>query len=106
MNSTKARWAVSTAVAVVGALALGGCVVRARPQPVYYPQGRVVVQAQPQPTYVQGGYQAPPPVYQQQPVYQQPVYARPACGQCVQGAGEMCNGCDDNCNGVVDEGCR
>lgn len=28
-------------------------------------------------------------------------------GQCVcaQGAQEVCNGCDDNCNGIVDEGC-
>jgi hypothetical protein len=24
---------------------------------------------------------------------------------CVQGAAEACNGCDDNCNGMVDEGC-
>lgn len=24
---------------------------------------------------------------------------------CVQGAAEVCNGCDDNCNGAVDEGC-
>lgn len=24
---------------------------------------------------------------------------------CIQGAAEVCNGCDDNCNGMVDEGC-
>ncbi len=24
---------------------------------------------------------------------------------CRQGAQEICNGCDDNCNGVIDEGC-
>ena len=92
MNSTNARWAISATVVMAGALALGGCVVRARAQPVYVQPRRVVVGA----TYVQ-----PQPVYQAQPVYQQPV-----CGQCIQGAGEACNGCDDNCNGVVDEGCR
>ncbi|MDO9020333.1 MAG: putative metal-binding motif-containing protein [Deltaproteobacteria bacterium] len=98
MNSTKARWAVSAGLVVAGAMALGGCVVRARAQPVYVrPAGRVVVQTQP--VYQQ-------PVYQAQPVYQQPVYQQPVCGQCIQGAGEACNGCDDNCNGVVDEGCR
>jgi hypothetical protein len=104
MKSTKARWAMTAAVVVSGAVALGGCVVRARAQPVYVRPGRVVVQSQPvyqaQPVYQQQ------PVYQAQPVYQQqPVYQR-QCGQCVQGAGEACNGCDDNCNGVVDEGCR
>ena len=26
-------------------------------------------------------------------------------GSCVQGSTELCNGLDDNCNGVVDEGC-
>ncbi|MBI5514405.1 MAG: hypothetical protein HY909_11595 [Deltaproteobacteria bacterium] len=25
--------------------------------------------------------------------------------QCVQGSAEQCNGLDDNCNGVIDEGC-
>ena len=103
MISNKARWAVSAVVAVTGALALGGCLVRAQPQPVYYgARGGVVVQQQP--VYQQQAQ----PVYQQpaQPVYQQPapVYQR-QCGQCVQGVGEVCNGCDDNCNGVVDEGC-
>jgi hypothetical protein len=36
-----------------------------------------------------------------------PVQAppRPACPPCVQGAREICNGCDDNCNGVIDENC-
>ena len=92
MDSMKARWAVSAGLVLAGAMALGGCVVRARAQPVYVRPGRVVVQTQP--VYQQ-------PVYQAQPVYQQPV-----CGQCIQGAGEACNGCDDNCNGVVDEGCR
>ncbi|MBK6529762.1 MAG: putative metal-binding motif-containing protein [Deltaproteobacteria bacterium] len=97
MNSMKARWAFSAGLVVAGAMALGGCVVRARAQPVYVRPGRVVVQTQP--VYQQ-------PVYQAQPVYQQPVYQQPVCGQCIQGAGEACNGCDDNCNGVVDEGCR
>jgi hypothetical protein len=92
MNSTMARWAMSAAVAAACAAALGGCVVRARAQPVYVRPSRVVVTTQ-------------QPVYQAQPVAQ-PVYQQPVCGQCVQGAGEMCNGCDDNCNGVVDEGCR
>ncbi len=104
MNSTKMRSMVSAAVAVAGALALGGCVVRARAQPVVVRPARVVVgTTYQQPVYQQPVYQQP--VYQQ-PVYQQPVYQRPVCGQCVQGAGEACNGCDDNCNGVVDEGCR
>lgn len=98
MSSMKARWAFSAGLVVAGAVALGGCVVRARAQPVYVrPAGRVVVTTQP--VYQQ-------PVYQAQPVYQQPVYQQPVCGQCIQGAGEACNGCDDNCNGVVDEGCR
>ena len=34
-----------------------------------------------------------------------PVRVRSACTTCVQGAQEICNGCDDNCNGVVDENC-
>ncbi len=35
-----------------------------------------------------------------------PVAAQPVCpSTCTQGAPEVCNGCDDNCNGVVDEGC-
>ena len=35
-----------------------------------------------------------------------PVAAQPVCpSTCTQGAAEVCNGCDDNCNGVVDEGC-
>ena len=112
MISVKARWWVSAAAAVAGALALGGCAVRARTQPIYVNGGyqtQPVYQAQPQ--YQQPVYQAQPQ-YQQQPqyaapppVYQQPQYQR-ACGQCVQGVAEVCNGCDDNCNGVVDEGCR
>lgn len=102
MNSTMARWTISAALVSAGAMALGGCVVRARAQPVYVRPARVVVGT----TYTQPVYQQQP-VYQAAPVYQQqPVYQRPVCGQCIQGAGEACNGCDDNCNGVVDEGCR
>lgn len=104
MISTKARWAISSVVAVAGALALGGCRVRAR-APIYGGQGYVAQPtyvAQPQPTYVQPAYQQPQPVYAAPP----PVYQQRVCGQCMQGVAEVCNGCDDNCNGVVDEGCR
>ena len=75
-----------------------GCVVSARPgyggvystnAVVTAPTATVVTQ----PTYVNT---AP----------QQQVYTQPACGGCVQGTQEFCNGCDDNCNGVIDENCR
>ena len=101
-------------ILVVAALSswLGACVVRARPVAVV---ARPVVYAQPQPQTVvvqqQPAYQQQPTtvVVQQQPVYQQqpPVYQQQrVCGQCYQGVAEACNGCDDNCKGVVDENCR
>lgn len=82
-----------------GLLALGtlaGCYVRAgyayRAQPVYTAQ----------PVYAQPAYAQPVPA---QPVQTAPpAYVAPVC-QCRQGAVEVCNGCDDNCNGVIDEGC-
>lgn len=59
-----------------------------------YQQSTYVQPAQPQGStvYVQPAAQpaAPPP--QQQCV-------------CRQGAQEICNGCDDNCNGTIDENC-
>lgn len=83
---------------------LAACIVRARPMAVVARPAVVVAQPQPvvyqqQPTTVV--VQQPQPVMVQQPVVQQRV-----CGQCVQGAQEFCNGCDDNCNGVIDENCR
>ena len=61
--SPKIVFVLRSAVAVVGGLALTGCIVRAQPQPVTF-QSRV------QPAYV--AQPAPQPVYQQQAVYQQP----------------------------------
>ena len=77
------------------AVLLSACVVRARAPGVYVSPGvTTTVVAQPaQTTYVQT-----------QPAYAQPVVA--ACGACQQGTFERCNGCDDNCNGVIDEDCR
>lgn len=58
------RGLLALALAVVSSVALGGCVVRARPQPVYY---------QARPTYYQRGYVRPRTVY----VRTRPVYAAP-----------------------------
>lgn len=111
-------------ILVAGGLALGGCYAEgsagARPgygggyvqnsQPGYVSGGVAPAQtvyAQP----VNQGYNQPAqPMYNQQaqPVYGQPVqqgYGRPACPQCVPGSAEVCDGCDNNCNGVIDEGC-
>lgn len=91
-------------LAVVALIALGStaCVVRTRP--VYY--------YEPRPVVVSGSaYVAPAqPAQPAQPAYvppAQPAPAQPVPVQCVcrQGAVEICNGCDDNCNGVIDEQC-
>lgn len=103
---SKTRMMASATLVALGALALGGCVVRGRargavvvPRPVVYaPQP--VVYTQPTTTVVT----APPPP--PGPVYVAPPPGPPPCGVCYQGAQEVCNGCDDNCNGVIDEGCR
>lgn len=62
---------------VLCALVLPGCFVYTRPEPVTY-GGTATVNAQ-----ANTGAQC----------------------TCMQGAAEVCNGCDDNCNGTVDEGC-
>ena len=105
------RVLVATATTVVMTLVASGCVVRAR-APVYtgvvVTARPAVVVAQPQPVVV--AQPQPTTVVVTQPVAQpQPVYAAPqprVCGQCMQGTQELCNGCDDNCNGVIDESCR
>ncbi|MBI5513134.1 MAG: hypothetical protein HY909_05155 [Deltaproteobacteria bacterium] len=93
----KISWRTISVLVLVpsAALYLGGCVVRGRggvvvsqPSAVVVSQPSAVVVAQPTATVVA-----------------QPVVAQPMCGACMQGTGERCNGCDDNCNGVIDEGC-
>jgi hypothetical protein len=64
--------------ALLGASLLPGCFVYTRPD-----HGAVHVTGDPNVHVVAGGGQC----------------------TCVQGAAEVCNGCDDNCNGTVDEGC-
>lgn len=77
--SPKLVVALRSTFVLVGGLALAGCVVRARPQPVTYQvstQPTYVAQPAPAPVVVQ--QQAPPPVYVQQPApVAQPAYAAP-----------------------------
>ena len=87
------RWML----ALLAVVMLSGCYVRTYQDP------------QPTPVYTAGGVQQAQPVQEAQPA--QPVQqaqpaqpAAPVC-QCSQGARELCNQCDDNCNGVVDENC-
>ena len=68
------RWIAS----ILCALVLPGCFVYTRPEPVTVSGGATVNAA------VATGAQC----------------------TCFQGAAEICNGCDDNCNGIVDEGCN
>jgi hypothetical protein len=77
-------------VAGIALMALSGCYIRTRPAYVVSPQ----------PVVVSGGGAAYVPPAQATTV-------QPAPAQCIcrQGAREICNGCDDNCNGVVDEEC-
>ena len=74
------RWTVG----LLGALLLSGCYVRGGYG--YRNQGYATTQVSAQPAY---GAQGAPA----------------QCGACVQGAAEICNGCDDNCNGAIDENC-
>jgi hypothetical protein len=69
------RWLAS----VLCALVLPGCFVYTRPDPITVNGGATV------------GTNA--------------VVTTGAQCTCMQGAAEVCNGCDDNCNGAVDEGC-
>jgi serine/threonine protein kinase len=66
----------------------------------------------PPPSYAPPAPEYPPPAPVAAPVavpsHPQPTPAPasgPACAPCAQGMTERCNGCDDNCNGMVDEGC-
>ena len=83
---------LSSCVAVaLGAWALSGCVVRG--------QGRIGVQSNisvPTPVVTAPTITANVSVPTGVTVIQQ---------QCIQGSAEQCNGLDDNCNGVIDEGC-
>ena len=83
---------LSSCVAVaLGAWALSGCVVRG--------QGRIGVQSNitvPTPVVTVPTITANVSVPTGVTVIQQ---------QCIQGSAEQCNGLDDNCNGVIDEGC-
>jgi hypothetical protein len=87
---------------------VGGCVVRAQPAMVVARPAPVVV-ARPAPVVVAEAQPTTVVVTQPQPqtvVVTQPAYPQRVCGQCLQGVQEVCNGCDDNCNGVIDENCR
>lgn len=95
------RWMLLGGIVALGATA---CIVDTRPRGTVTYQTSGGVYAQPaQPAYVQPAQ----PAYVQPAQPAQPAYVAPAA-QCVcrQGAMELCNGCDDNCNGIVDENCR
>ncbi|MEO0324544.1 MAG: MopE-related protein [Myxococcota bacterium] len=79
-------------------LTVSGCTITTRTRPMAT-QTTVRVQTpvpQPQP-------QPQPVVVQQQPQLAQGVTIVEST--CTQGAQEVCNGLDDNCNGQIDEGC-
>ncbi len=78
------------------------------PPPSYVPPPPVA----PPPSYAPPAPEYPPPAPVAAPVavpsHPQPTPAPasgPSCAPCAQGMTERCNGCDDNCNGMVDEGC-
>jgi hypothetical protein len=83
---------LSSCVAVaLGAWALSGCVVRG--------QGRIGVQS---------NITVPAPVVTVPTITANvsvPTGVTVIEQQCIQGSAEQCNGLDDNCNGVIDEGC-
>ncbi|MBP6834761.1 MAG: hypothetical protein KA978_28515, partial [Deltaproteobacteria bacterium] len=73
------------------------------PQPSYVPPP-----VAPQPSYVPHAPEYPQHAPVAVPSHRQPTPAPasgPSCAPCAQGMTERCNGCDDNCNGMVDEGC-
>jgi serine/threonine protein kinase len=73
------------------------------PQPSYVPPP-----VAPQPSYVPHAPEYPQHAPVAVPSHPQPTPAPasgPSCAPCAQGMTERCNGCDDNCNGMVDEGC-
>ena len=96
-------WIIGTLAAT---LALGGCYAEGNvgPRPVYGGgNGGYVQTTTASPGYV-GGTVTPAPTVYGQPAA--PAYNNtPSCPPCQQGAPEVCDGCDNNCNGVVDEGC-
>jgi tRNA (guanosine-2'-O-)-methyltransferase len=83
---------LSSCVAVaLGAWALSGCVVRG--------QGGIGVQS---------NITVPAPVVTVPTITANvsvPTGVTVIEQQCIQGSAEQCNGLDDNCNGVIDEGC-
>ena len=90
------------AIVVVGQVICGCYVYTPPPQAtVQYSTGGTVY-AQPAQTAV---VQPAQPTVYAQPAQPVQVQQQAAC-VCRQGAMEICNGCDDNCNGIVDEECR
>ncbi len=81
------------------AMGLSGCIVRTQAR-IPRPHARVTVRAS-----------APPPPPATATVTVQAAQPTVASGvtvveaTCTQGAQEVCNGLDDNCNGQIDEGC-
>jgi hypothetical protein len=94
MNSNKILFTV--AVVGLGMFAMLGCRLRA--------SGYI---EPPPPLHVQATVHAPAPptatIHVSAPTLQAGVTVIES--SCVQGAQEVCNGLDDNCNGQIDEGC-
>jgi len=94
MKNTTLRLGVVTLFAAV---MMSGCLIRtqARVRPIH-PVATVQVTAPPPPTATVEVQIAQPQVATGVTVVQ---------ASCQQGAQEVCNGLDDNCNGQIDEGC-